>query len=289
MISGLGVAMAQPYVGRETKVLLTHAGSGEVGALATDLSPHYLDLAFMSPLSDRRADRLVQFLADSEPRTVLDLGCGWAELLLRTLSVLPDALGIGIDSDADAIEHGRALAASRGLADRVTLSAGDASAAAPKTADAVICIGASQIWDPNFAARGPTEPLDYRRALTAIRGLVARGGRVVYGEVIWSTAPNAAAAAPLLGRLDEFVPLADVVETAVDCGFASMAFHEADVDEWDIFESGYSACYARWLAGHDPQDPDADDIRQRARRQRVGYLNGYRGVLGMAYLELLAL
>lgn len=257
--------------------------------MSIDFTAHYVDLVFLSPLSGHRANRLVQFLAAGEPRVVLDLGCGWAELLLLTLSAVPDSLGIGIDRDIAAIEHGTALAADRGLDDRVTLIAGDASVEASQRADAVICIGASQIWDPTFGDGPITEPLDYRRALTALRGLVPRGGRVVYGEAIWSTTPTAAAIAPLAGRLDEFVPLADLVEIVVECGFVPMAVHEADLDEWDTFESGISACYARWLAGHDTNDPDSEDVRQRAQRQRVAYLHGYRGVLGMAYLELLAI
>jgi SAM-dependent methyltransferase len=261
----------------------------EVGLVAIDLTPPYVDLAFMSPLSDRRAEKLVQFLANGTPEVVLDVGCGWAELLLRTVSASPGCHGVGIDRDAAAIDHGNALAASRGLGERVVLTAGDASVEAPQTADAVICIGASQIWaDPSTASQPPTEPLDYRRALTAIRQLVRHGGRVVYGEGIWSAPPTAVAIAPLAGRLDEFISLSELVEVVVDCDFAPMAVHEADTDEWDTFESGYTACYARWLADHDPQDPDAEEVRQRAKRQRAGYLQGYRGILGLAYLELLA-
>jgi SAM-dependent methyltransferase len=257
--------------------------------VSIELSPHYVDLAFLSPLSDRRADGLTQFLAGGEPRVVLDVGCGWAELLMRTLSALPDSLGIGVDRDTDAIEHGKVLAADRGLGDRLTLIAGNASVEAPQDADAVICVGASQIWDPTFGDGPITEPLDYHRALTAIRGLVPRGGRVVYGEAIWSTTPTAEAIAPLAGRLDEFVSLPALVEIAIGCGFVPMAFHEADLDEWDTFESGVSACYARWLVEHDPQDAEFDEVRQRAERQRAAYLHGYRGVLGMAYLELVAI
>jgi SAM-dependent methyltransferase len=257
--------------------------------VSIELSPHYVDLAFLSPLSDRRAATLVQFLADGKPRLVLDLGCGWAELLLRTIAASPESVGIGIDRDAKAIEHAKVLATNRGLGDWLTLTAGDASVDAPSTADAVICIGASQIWDPTFGKGPITEPLDYHRALNAIRALVPRGGRVVYGEAIWSRTPTAEAIAPLAGRVDEYVPFADLVEIATGCGFAPIAAHEADLDEWDTFESGVSACYARWLADNDPQSPAADEVRQRAQRQRANYLHGYRGVLGMAYLELLAI
>jgi hypothetical protein len=79
-----------------------------------------------------------------------------------------------------------------------------------------------------------------------------------------------------------------VAELAVAAGFAPLAVHEASPDEWDVFESGYAAGYARWLAEHDADDPEADEVRVLAERQRTAYFSGYRGVLGLGYLELLA-
>ncbi len=118
--------------------------------------------------------------------------------------------------------------------------------------------------------------------------MVERGARVVYGEGIWSRPPTPEAVAPLSGRLDELVALPDLVELAVTHGFARVAVHEASLDEWDVFESGYAAGWAVWLAEHNPHHPGAAEVRLRAARQRAGYLGGYRGVYGMAYLELLA-
>jgi len=46
-------------------------------------TPLHRDLTFLAPLSEARATRLVAFLAEEPPSTVLDVGCGWAELLLR--------------------------------------------------------------------------------------------------------------------------------------------------------------------------------------------------------------
>jgi SAM-dependent methyltransferase len=249
-----------------------------------ELPPPHDDLAFMAPLSEARAGRLVDFLARDLRGTVLDVGCGWAELLLRVVEAAPGARGIGVDADSAAIAHGRRLAERRGLAGRVELRCADA-ATATGPVEAVICVGASQVWGPPVAEG---LPLDYAAALTALRALVPRGGRVLYGEGIWSRPPTAAAVAPLAGRFDEFVPLPELVELAVAHGFAPVAVHEATVDEWDGFESGFTARYARWLAEHGPDHPDADEVRARAARQRTGYLGGYRGVLGLAYLGLLA-
>jgi hypothetical protein len=99
----------------------------------------------------------------------------------------------------------------------------------------VVCIGASQVWGPPVEEN---QPLDYTAALSAIRAAVPRGARVVYGEGIWSGTPTPDAVAPLAGRLDELVSLAELIDLAVAQGFIPMAVHEAGIDEWDEFESG---------------------------------------------------
>ena len=56
-------------------------------------------LTFHGPLSEARAARIVARLAGIGPRTVLDIGCGWGELMLRILAAAPDATGLGLDTD----------------------------------------------------------------------------------------------------------------------------------------------------------------------------------------------
>lgn len=249
------------------------------------LAQPYEDLQFMTPLSEQRAERLVRFLVRDLRGTVLDLGCGWGELLLRVVAAAGDAHGVGIDVSDESIAHARQLAEQRGLARRLTLLCGDAKTLAPEQADAVVCIGASQIWGPPVEDR---QPLDYASALMALRAKVSRGAPVVYGEGIWSNPPTPQAAEPLAGRLDEFMSLADLIDLAVSQGFMPVAVHEASMDEWDEFESGYSARYSNWLAEHSPGRADVAEVLAMAARQRAGYFRGYRGILGMAYLCLIA-
>lgn len=248
-------------------------------------TPLHRDLTFLSPLSEARAARLVSFLAEAPPSKVLDVGCGWGELLLRVLEEAPQAQGLGVDLDEESLAGGREHAVRRGLDDRVTFEAQDARQVSG-TFDSVTCIGASQIWGPDV---GEAQPIDYAAALTALRDLMPRGGRLVYGEGIWSAPPTPAATAPLSGRDDEYVALGALVAIAEEHGFVVMAAHEAGQDEWDTFESGFTAGYARWLAEHDPDDPEAAEVRALLARQRAAYFGGYRGVLGLAYLELVAL
>jgi len=247
-------------------------------------TPLHRDLTFLAPLSEARAARLVAFLAEDAPSTALDVGCGWGELLLRVLEAAPAARGLGLDLDEEALAGARRNAVDRGLAERATFEARDAREV-EGTFRAVTCIGASQIWGPSTEE---AQPLDYAAALTALRQLLPRGGRLVYGEGIWAAPPTPAAIAPLAGREDEYVPLGALVDLAKAHGFAVMAAQEADLDEWDAFESGFAAGYARWLAEHDADDPDAEEVRGLAARQHTAYFGGYRGILGLAYLQLVA-
>ena len=224
------------------------------------------------------------FLAEEQPSHVLDVGCGWGELLLRVLEAAPDAHGLGVDLDEESLGVAREHAVRRGLADRAVFDARDAQVVTGPF-DAVTCIGASQIWGSDVTE---AQPLDYAAALTALRGLLPRGGRLVYGEGIWSRPPTPEATAPLSGRDDEYVALGTLLAIAEEHGFAVVAAHEATLDEWDRFESGFTAGHARWLAGHDPDDTRAAGVRERIARQHAGYFAGYRGVLGLAYLQLVA-
>lgn len=248
-----------------------------------ELAPPFQDLVFMTALSEDHADRLVEFAATD--RLVVDVGCGWAELLLRVVAAAPQIRGVGVDLDEAAILHGRGLARERGLESQVELSIGDAQDAIPPDAASVICIGASQIWSSTL---DEGQPLDYRAALRALRRALPVGGRLTYGECIWTTAPTPAATQALAGRVDEFQTLSEVLDIAVSESFRPVHVFEATQDEWDEFESGYSACYATWLSEHASDHPDADAVREMADRQRHGYFRGYRGFLGMAYFGLIA-
>jgi hypothetical protein len=104
------------------------------------LPPVHDDLTFLGPLSPARAEELVGFLAGIDAGLVVDLGCGWAELLLRTVAARPGLRGHGVDRDAEKVAHGCTLARARGLADRVELVVGDAGGPLTQRPDALICI-----------------------------------------------------------------------------------------------------------------------------------------------------
>lgn len=248
------------------------------------LDPLWADLDFLTPLSQMRARVLCDFLAETDQGTVVDVGCGWAELLLRVVAANPRLRGVGLDIDQELLDHAARLAGERGIADRVQLLRADGLAGAPEHADAIISMGASTIWAPNeFGV------VDYQGALAGMRAMLRPGGRLVFGENIWADGVATSRAQTVLGgRPDEFCRLGELVEYAVEAGFLLSSAYETTQGEWDRFESSFASGYSRWLASHPADDPDADAVRELAARHRRNYYGGYRGVLSMTYLCLIA-
>jgi SAM-dependent methyltransferase len=238
----------------------------------TDDGPGYYEhLTFNAPLSERRAADIVARLAGRSPSDVLDVGCGWAELLLRVLDACPEATGVGVDTDGRALERGRANAAERGLTERVRFLevAGDQP---DGPADLVVCVGSSHAFG------------DTTQALAALRDRLRPGGTLLFGEAFWDS-PADADLTLVPDDLTGLPALAGLVDLAVGAGLRPLRTEVASLDEWDAFESGYLADWEEWLAAH-RDHPDAAGVREQADRHRGRWMRGYRGRLGFAYLTL---
>jgi SAM-dependent methyltransferase len=246
-----------------------------------DLPVTLTRLTFHGPLSEARAARITERLTRTEPRTVLDIGCGWGELMLRILAAVPEATGLGLDTDEGDLVRGREAANARGLSDRVTFVRESGVGTTRGPADLVLCVGASH-------ALSEAEPPGHTpAALQALRRLVTPGGRVLLGEGFWQRPPADAELAAMWpgASAGEYPDLAGVVDLAIEAGFRPAWIEVANSEEWDEFESGYQADEEEWLAAH-PGHPKAAPLREQVDRHRSHWLRGYRGILGMAYLTL---
>ncbi|MCE6994821.1 methyltransferase domain-containing protein [Saccharothrix sp. S26] len=234
------------------------------------LNGHAL-LDFNSPLSDATAYDLIGGLRLGAGATVVDYGCGWAELLLRAVEHEPGARGLGVDSDDYAIDRGRANAEARGLTSRVTLERADVTTWRTEPADVAISIGSSHAW-------GGT-----KQALEALHARLRPGGTLLLGDGFWERPPNAKSV-EIFGE-EEFGTLAELVDLAMTCGYRLLNLATATLAEWDAFESRWCAARELWLLEH-PDHPEADEVRKVVDDHRDGWLTGYRGHLGFAYLTL---
>lgn len=229
----------------------------------------YARMLWNTPLSADHAALLIDRLAIPDGAHVLDLGCGWGELLLRTVSAAEATTGTGVDNDREAIERARALAAERGLDTRVTFRQRE-EADWKKPADRVMCVGAAQGFGNTVAA------------LDAIADLVAPGGRLLFGEAFWER-PTTIEASDLVG--EEITQLPELVERIRARGWRILHLSTADQREWDDFESTANAGRQEWLL-RNPDDPRADEVREEIDTRLREYVCVYRGLLGMAYLVL---
>lgn len=227
------------------------------------------ELTWNTPLSETHASELLGRLDLGSARRVLDLGCGRGELLLQALARAPAARGVGVDLDRSELAKGRAAAEERGLADRVTFVAHDA----PKydgTADRVLCIGASHAWGGTDAA------------LAKLRQRITPKGILLFGDGFWMRPPSRRLV-ELFGALSSsFDGLTGQARAA---GWRLVHADTADQSEWDHFEESSYRGLERF-ARRAPSHPLSNAARDLAARRRHEYYDGYRGVLGFAYLIL---
>ncbi|MER6268099.1 methyltransferase domain-containing protein [Streptomyces sp900105755] len=240
-----------------------------------DLPPRLTRLTFHGPLSEARATGMVRRLAATRPSTVLDIGCGWGELMLRLLDALPQAQGLGVDLREEDLRRGRHNAKARGLTERVRFVRESAVGTRRGPADVVLCLGASQALGEGL---GP--------ALRELRRLVADGGRVLLGEGFWQRTPTEAELARMWpgASATDHHDLATLTDLAVAAGFRPEWIETASLAEWEEFESAYQADTEVWLAAN-PGHPLATETRARLDTHRAAWLT-YRGVLGLTYLTL---
>lgn len=231
---------------------------------------HFSAMRWNTPLSEAHAELLIERLEPESATTVLDLGCGWGELLIRAvLAAGQDCAGIGVDTDAEQLARGRRAAAERGAGHRVSFVEGEAQAWR-QPADRVLCIGASHAWG------GTT------RALEALAPVLSGGGLLLFGDGYWQTGPTPEAEA-IFGP--EVMGLDAIVEWALADGWRVLSLTTADQREWDEFESSWRLGRERWLRANS-QAPNGDEIRRHLGERAREYVTVYRGVLGFVYLVL---
>lgn len=251
--------------GRAGRSLVDHVTTDE--ELIRTL-PH-LQLSWNSPLSASHADRLISSLAPTDGSRLLDLGCGWGGLLLRALTQTPRATGTGVDQNPVHLERGRGAARELRLSERVRFERDDIVRYSG-VGDRVICIGADHAWG------------SVGSALVHLRQRVESGGRLLFGCGYWSHRPS-----PQLIQMFGELPISldATFTTARASGWTIRAADSADEAEWDDFESGWRLD----LEEIGRSEPNTDRGRQALRlaaQRREEYDQGYRGVLGFAYLLL---
>lgn len=227
----------------------------------------YASMIWNVPLSEDHARNLLERLNLRQTSSIVDIGCGWGEFLLRAAATAgAHVRAIGIDTDQSLLNRARRNAEERRIAAEFITQRGEDFSG---TADRAICLGSSH-------ALGGT------RAMLSRLAEIVPSGRVLVGDMFWEKPPTEEARA-MFG--DEAMPLAGLVALCREAGWEVLYLTTADQREWDDFESRHRAGPRVWLLYH-PGDPRAADVREETNKREMEYLTVYRGVVGYAFLVL---
>lgn len=221
-----------------------------------------------NPTSPEKIRRLGELLGLGPSSRVLDVAGGRggpAVLLASELGCRITLVELSAEFAAVARERARA----GGVDDLIEVVESDAKEFPIERGgyDAALCLGASFAFDglvPTVHALAEAVP---SRRLIAV------------GEPYWREWPLPDGFG---GSEDEgLLPLAETVERFESAGAEVVSLLAASEDDWDRYEALHWLALEEWLAAN-PDDPQADEFRERGRRQRERYLGWTRGLLGWA-------
>jgi SAM-dependent methyltransferase len=222
------------------------------------------DLRLLNPLSDAILAETIEVLDLPIGATVVDVGCGRGEALIRICSRWRTR-GVGIDLHEPYVEAARSAASLLTNGARVDFIVGDAAEYARdlgEPVDLAVCIGSSHAFGGG-----------YELGLRSLAGLVERGGQVLLGEGFWRREPTPEYLDALGGATpDEFADYAGLIRTGIEAGLTPLYAVVAGERDWDRYE------WTLVLNGERSGDPD---VRAWVRAGRDRYLApGGRETLG---------
>jgi cyclopropane fatty-acyl-phospholipid synthase-like methyltransferase len=229
-------------------------------------------LAFMNPLSEEDVDEMIEALELEAGAHVLDLGCGKAEILLRIVERYPDVRATGLDSSRLVLAEARRQAEARVPESRVVLLEQDVREYAPEPGsfDLVVSTG-------GVAFRGGVGG-----TLAVLSGLVAPGGRLLFGEGYWREEPSAEYLVALGAAREELKDYEGTIEAAQEAGLELKRAVTTSIEDWDAYEDAWAAGGERYASAHADEEGVAE-LREwiAAGRERYRALGG-RDTLGFA-------
>jgi SAM-dependent methyltransferase len=234
------------------------------------------DHVVCNPTSIARLDELIGLLDLPEHPTVLDIGSGKGEFLLRLAERVAAPSGVGfrataIDRSPFCVAQLREATTTRIPGANVDILEMDAAEYTPEPGanDLAVCLGASWIYGGHAGT------------LQALGDATRPGGQVLVGEPFWRHEPAVEQLEWSGLSADQFGTHASNVDEGERHGLVPLlAWVSTDAD-WDRYETLQWRAAARYAAGH-PDDPDLPDLLERVRRNRHEYLTWGREAFGWA-------
>ncbi len=209
----------------------------------------------------------------------LDLACGKGEMLSRWAKA-HGITGVGVDISAVFLEAARQRAAELGVSSKIEFVREDAAkySAEPHAFDVVSCIGATWIGG---GLAGTLEIM--KKALKDDDDAL-----LLVGEPFWWEEPSEEALEAEGAQREDFAVGLDGILArfeASDVHLLEMVI--AAADGWDRYSAKHWMTLDRWLR-ENPDDVDAEEVRQKLMDERRGYLRHTRRSFGWGVFVLRA-
>ena len=223
------------------------------------VAERYHDL--QNPTSPEEIRQLGELLRLGPDLRVLDVACGTGGPAVLLASTFGCRI-TGVERSPDFVAWGRERISEAGLAERIDIVEGDASAypLEPEAWDAALCLGATFVFH------------DLAGTIDALLPTVKPGGYLAVGEPYWRQWP-------LPREVDEmgYVPLDETIARITARGLALTGLIAASHDDWDRYKSLRWRAVEEYLSEHD--DPE---LRDRHELERDKYLRWQRDLMGWA-------
>lgn len=196
---------------------------------------------FNAPMSQGRAQYLINTLDLLPQQTIVDFGCGDGIFLQILASQIP-VIGYGIDNNDTLIQKAQANWDSTDHNNEsslkfISMDVNDYIRDMTPV-DAIICIGAEYIFG------------GYGQFLEQAKSLLKPSGKLLIGTIYWKQPPSSEYLA-LLGNENPYHDLHVTVQMAYQTGYLPLDVGRANNDEWDQFESSTARRRYQNTASHD--------------------------------------
>ncbi len=231
----------------------------------------------LNPFTAEKLQLIGRICIGERTVSVLDLCCGKAEMLC-TWAVDHDVSGVGVDISEVFLAAARRRVAELSVDDRIELVHADAAKYVVETEaqfDIVSCIGATWIGGGLVGT------------LELMRPRSNAGGLVVVGEPYWIDPLPEGLSVAGVEDPSEFASLAGTLDRVESAGFDLVEMVLASPDDWDRYVAAQWMTVDNWLRAN-PDEPDANEIREWIKDGQRSYLTADRRYLGWGVFVLRA-
>ncbi len=227
--------------------------------------------SLMNPVDETKLERLYDLLELKPNASVIDIGCGKGEMLIR-LAEKYDIKGLGIDKSPYCVreaEKGKRQRVPQADVRFLEMDGAHYKAESGESSHLAMCIGATWIYG------------GYRNTVRALGGMTRSSAFVMVGEPFWRTNPPREYLQSEGLSVDSFGTHHGNATTGESEGLRLVYTVVSSQEDWDRSEGLHWSTAAEYALAH-PEDTDLEELLARDSKERESYLRWGRDTLGWA-------